>query len=403
MKLKILISLMVIVLVSVFMFSSITVAQTSPPLKVKVTNTTVAISTQYYNIVLNLSRGASVTSWIAYSPTGSVEIVRNGSQIPSMVLSINESFPGNLYTTRWKATILNKSKDYAEIMLTPTNYSNSIYIKEYIGVSSFYPFIEYSISIATNKTSSLIKNLYFGVGTNTPNTTWSFVNSYISNNSLIYSVYNKNVTSKEVVKKMCVIGFGSKGIKDIIGMSFPVPVNIGYKFIEIPAKNTSKITGKSYVVLAIQNIELHRGEDYNISFKLYGISFNPEIISLANAVDMVSQVYPSINKSITELLNYQSYIKSYVAKLTSLNSSVNNLTSKVSELQALISYWKLRYSTVSTLNSKYSAKLHKSGEVLIGLFILGIVIGVLGGAFLLRPKPIEARVVRSGKKKEKKK
>ncbi|MEB2792740.1 MAG: hypothetical protein G5Z42_00245 [Caldisphaeraceae archaeon] len=402
MKLKIL-SLMVIVLVSAFMFSSITIAQTSSPLKVKVSNTTVTISTQYYSLVLNLSRGASVASWIAYSPTGPVEIVRNGSQIPSMVLSINESFPGNLYTTQWKAIILNKSKDYAKIMLMPISYNNDIYIKEYIEVSSFYPFIEYSISIATNKTSSLIKNLYFGVGANTPNATWSFVDNYISNNSLIYSIYNKNVTSKGVIKKMCAIGFGSKGIKDIIGVSFPVPINIEYKFAEIPAKNTSKIAGKSYVVFAIQNIELHRGEDYNISFKLYGIPFNPEIISLVNAVGMVSQVYPSINKNITELLNYQSYIKSYIAKLTSLNSSVNNLTNKVSELQALISYWKLRYSMASTLNSKYLAKIHKNGEILIGLFILGIVIGVLGGAFLLRPKPIEARVVRSGRKKEKKK
>jgi hypothetical protein len=73
-----------------------------------VSNTSATIQNQYYQINFNLTKGASIVSWNTLVPQ---TVQLNSLEIPSMVLSINQSLPGNLYNQQWRATLINKGSN----------------------------------------------------------------------------------------------------------------------------------------------------------------------------------------------------------------------------------------------------------------------------------------------------
>ncbi|MDP8003353.1 MAG: hypothetical protein ACP5I6_02265 [Caldisphaera sp.] len=399
MKIRALILLAIIIIP---LMGSISYAQSIPSLSVTVTNTTVTITNNYYNITLNLLKGGSISSWLINTQNGKVQLVSNSNQVPSLILSINSTLPGELYNKRWEAYLIEKSSNFAEIMLTPMNLTNNISIKVYITASSYYPYLTYKLSLISNENETFIKDLYLGLGVNLPKTNWTFVSQYISNSILSYTINSNSSTIINNISKVTLIGSENSLNNEIVGLNLVTPTFSSLQFFKGFLNGTSQETGVSYLIVDIQNITLNKPNQYSLAFNLYGIPFNPELISLTNSLDIVSQIDPNIYQNITNLINYQSNINSYISKITSLNNTINNLTTRLGELQGLVSYWQVRYNETSYQLGQYSTRLHKNGEVSIGLFILGIVIGVLGGGFLLKPKPIETTVTKGGKKQGKK-
>ncbi|AFZ70257.1 hypothetical protein Calag_0491 [Caldisphaera lagunensis DSM 15908] len=367
-------------------------------LSYSISNTSVTINNQYYQIYFNLSNGATITSWKTLVPQVNQF---NSVEIPSMVVSLNESIPGNLYNKAWKASLINKNSNYVKVVMTPVNNINNVSVYEFITASNYYPYINYEIIVNTTANESYIKDLYIAIGGNYDNNSWSFVVSSLENGIPNYYVTNSSGSYSGNIMKIAMFSYSSKAYNSIIGLNFISPVQANLQFLKGFINGTLE-SNIAYTIIDIKNITLSRGNSYEISFNLYDAQFNPELISLTDSTDMASQVY-NINGNITNLVNYQTMIKSYLNNITSLNQSVNSLETKVGELQGLVSYWQVRYNETNQLAGSYSTRLHKSGEVSIGLFILGLVIGVLGGAYFLKPKPLETVPSRQQKKETKKK
>jgi hypothetical protein len=363
-----------------------------------VSNTSATIQNQYYQINFNLTKGASIVSWNTLVPQ---TVQLNSLEIPSMVLSINQSLPGNLYNQQWRATLINKGSNYVKMLFTPIN-SGNISVYEFVTASNYYPYISYSIIINTTSNNTYIKDLYIGIGGSSLGNSWSFIGSELVNGIPEYFIGNSSNSYTGNFIKVLMLSSSNNSYTSMIGLNFVSPTYASVQFLKGYINGTPAVNGVAYTIIDIKNISLIRGSSYIIDFNLYESQFNPELISLTDSLDMVSQVY-NINGNITNLINYRMIINSYLNEITSLNQSINSLTTKVGELQGLVSYWQVRYNETNQLAGSYSYRLHKSGEVSIGLFILGLVVGVLGGAYFLKPKPSETMPLKQQKKETKKK
>ncbi|WP_292320585.1 hypothetical protein [Caldisphaera sp.] len=363
-----------------------------------ISNTSVNIQNQYYQVTFNLTKGASIVSYNTLVPQ---TVQLNSLEVPSMVLSINQTLPGSLYNQQWKATLINKGANYVKILFTPTN-SGNISIYEFVTVSTYYPYISYNIIVNATSNNSYIKDLYLGIGGIYLGNNWSFIGSELVNGIPKYFIGNASNSYTGNFLKVLMLSSSNNSYKSMVGLNFVTPTYASVQFLKGYLNGTPASNGVAYTIIDIKNISLARGNSYEISFNLYDSQFNPELISLTDSLDMVSQVY-NISGNITNLINYNKVVNSYLSEITSLNQSVNSLTTKVGELQGLVSYWQVRYNETNQLAGSYSYRLHKSGEVSIGLFIIGLVIGVVGGAYFLKPKPSETIPVKQQKKETKKK
>ncbi len=370
-------------------------AQGTMPFSVQVNYTAgnITISNLFYYIQLSAKDGLRASSWyVNVSPTRLLPLIKpNSLEVPTPLIAISRpnstsiSLPGALSSSQWNVTVVSSSSDMETIKLTPANSSLTypFILNVYITVGRLEPYITYTISIANSGNSPAYLSEVFGIGSSLSGR-WASVVQYIDQaGALSVATLANNTYVSGQVRSAAAVYFNGTEPSAIIGVSYissPASVTLLQgKLFGLPVNQT-------FILLNLVTPTLAPGQTYNVTFVGYSVAFEPFEIASVGGLPLAEYLDPGVAQNISTAVNAKSVISSLNSTISSLNATIRGLNNEVNDLDAKLFYYVKQLNMTKSAESYYMELSHRGGVLAAGMFIAGIVIGVLGGAFFLSPR-----------------
>lgn len=353
----------------------------------------------FYYINVSLAKGLMATYW--YVNVSSPSLVRL-TPTPNTVLktplialaqpnSTIVPLPGDLSEVPWNASLVTSSGYSDTVLFWPLNSSVTYPFKVhvYVTASAYEPYLTYAVVIMNNGSTPAWTTVAYGIGAiSEAASNWTAAVAYLSNNGTVVKTLS-NATEAPVIAQS-VSAVASEGSEPLFSIGI-APVTDTY-YVELLEGKLFGINVSSVYVLAVfRTPVLQPGQNYTIIFKAYSVWFNPLELAAVNALPIAAYEYPSLLVSnLTGALSYiyeESLLKSNISNLT---AQISSLKGQVNNLSAKLYYYGVQVKNLQRSSSYYAGVAHRSGLLAAGLFVAGIVIGLLGGAYLLSPTGREA-------------
>lgn len=377
-------------------------AQTPMSLSVNVNNTAgnVTVSNLYYYLKLDLKDGARAEAWLVNVTTPALlPLVPTGSLVtPTPLLAISSpnstevTLPGNLEQANWVASVVSSSPTSETIMLTPAgNETYPFNLVEYVTVSSLLPCMKVLIVVTNKGTAPASGVLAYGIGSAGLTGSWRAAVELENGSNGSYSIIglsNATSASGQALTASAVYFNESGAPLAAIGLSYVSP-QASFEFLE--GKLFGLNESQAFIVGLFSIPELQPGESYKVSFEAFAIGFNPFELASTGSLEVAQQLYPNITSRVPATMNVDGVTSYLNSQISSLNSSLNSVEQEVNNLSAKLYYYERQLEVANNAEGYYRHLATRGGLLAGGMFIVGVVIGVLGGAYLLSPRGVERR------------
>jgi len=137
-----------------------------------------------------------------------------------------------------------------------------------------------------------------------------------------------------------------------------------------------------------------------IGVRVSTFKYDPYAVVASNLVRPISAVYDGVINDIKPIIYYTQYVKVINNTIQTLNDQIArlqeenaNLSKQLAELQGCESYWQAELQKLRLDLARVRDQLQTMGAVSIAAFIAGIILGVIGGAYVFEG-------LRSGRRKK---
>lgn len=371
----------------------------SPP---SATNGTLTVSNLFYYMELNLHNGLRASSWLVNITSPSLlPIVPTGNtEVPSPLISISPPnstkvlLPGNLSSTTWLAVVVQSTNNSETLKLTPaSDLAYPFSIEVYMTFSRLEPYVRVLISIANVGDRPAFAYLAYGVGAANLTGSWSAAAQLenTSNGSFrVLNLFNGSEVSGLISTALAAYSSNSSPVMALGISSTDYPSSVEFLEGKLFGINESQ----AYIITFIRTPVLKPGGSFNVSLNLFAVGFNPFELASVNSLEAAETLYPGVESMVPQSMNIDGVISSLNSQLSLLNGSVRNLVQKVNNLSAKLYYYEKQLSVAESAEGYYAHLAKRGGILAGGMFIVGVVIGVLGGAYLLSPGGVGRRQVK---------
>ena len=353
----------------------------------------------FYWINISLKDGARASYWyVNVSKPQLVNVVPPASleyPIPSISISRPNSttapLPGPLASVSWNATIVESTPYSTTIKLFPLNESAIVpfLVTVYVTVSPLAPYLRYTVSVTNVGPVPAWTTITYlaGAAPATPSSWKAAAELMKPNGSLeVVGLENGTAVSGYVISALeADVEEGYKGIA--IGVS-PLTEPASVELLQGALFGLS--SNQSYLALTYSTPLIQPGETYNVTFDVYSVWLSPVTLLSVDAAQAAEYVYPNLSSLLPQAIGYNDTISALSSEISALSTEVNSLRNETNNLSARLYYVEVQLKDSERTASYYMHIAHRSGLMAAGFFVAGIVVGLLGGAYLLSPTAREA-------------
>ncbi|MGC9111859.1 hypothetical protein [Acidilobus sp.] len=366
------------------------------------TNGTLTVSNLFYYIELNLHNGLRASSWLVNitSPSLLPIIPTGNTQVPSPLISISSPnstevpLPGNLTSTTWLATVVRSTNNSETLKLIPaSDVSYPFGIVVYMTFSRLEPYVRVLISVTNMGDRPAFAYLAYGAGAAGLTGTWAAAAQLenASNGSFeVLSLSNSSEVSGLVLTALAAYSSNSTPAAALGISSIDHPSSVEFLEGKLFGINESQ----AYIITFVRTPVLKPGDNFNVSLNLFAVGFNPFELASVGSLEAAEALYPGIESKVPQSMNVDGVVSSLNTELSLLNNSVKSLTQEVNNLSAKLYYYERQLYITKNAEGYYAHLARRGGILAGGMFVVGVIVGVLGGAYLLSPSGIERKQVK---------
>ncbi len=351
----------------------------------------------FYYINMSLAQGLRSSYWyVNVSTPQFINVVRPGTtELPSPLISLSApnstsvNLPGVLSSAQWQALLVHSSNYTATLLLRPQNLTltEPFSMAVYLTSSAYEPYLTYYMVITNNGSAPAYVTIAYGIGSADLNGGKWFVNAEIPDSNGTYSIVAlSNATKVQGARAVTAIEYLGNEPLLAIGVQ---PLNATYYVEELRGRLFGLSYNSTFIIATFETPLLQPGQSYVVEFRAYAAWPSPLNMASVDALSALLYDDPSVLSNLTGELMYSSVKSQLLANVNNLSATIKSLEEQVNNLSAKLYYYSVQVSTLSKSNSYYAKIAHRGGLVAGGLFVVGVVIGLLGGAYFLSPSARE--------------
>jgi len=397
-NLKALGALLVIAVMALLALTPVVSAQATLPFSSSLNTTkgVLTISNVFYSVGFDLSHGARAYFWwVNVSQLALLSVIPfNTTRIPTPLVSISAPnsttvpLPGALSSSAWQASEVS-SNYYATTFELTANASLTapFLLRVYMTFSRLTPLITYHIVITNLGTMPASATLAYGIGYYLPSASqWKAAGTAVLANGSIGLVTLSN--GSQLASPINVISVeetsGSPGL--VIGLT-NLPSGALVRALEGELFGAG--VNSTFLVATLTTPLISPQGNYSVTFQAFATGFNAYELASVGAALPAYYLYPNDTNGIQMSMGVSSVVSSLESTIADLNSTISSLEQELSNTSAKLYWYYSHLELASRAESYYLSAAHRGGILAAGLFVIGIVIGVLGGAFFLSPRGAE--------------
>ena len=396
----------------------------------------ITVSTDYFNLTLNLSKGATITSATLFYGGESANPLEAAKYLPSLFLFVfsntsanapgrstveftyeNEtytaSYPGLLATRPWEASVLYSDNETLVVLLKPGPEASTdiepVELYVYVRFYRHLPVIEYAISFV-NPSSEAVRLYSISLA----GSEWGPLVELVAgdkspqdwNLTILYTLRAGGVefeTTNETDYVVDVINASSiEGVALVKAMPEPRYL-VALEPYTKPAL-VQLLKGYAGVVneavrarLIYPSITLPPGGNYTINFRLALAWWDPGSLSLAGLAGLYYKIAgPEPLKSVFEhnlvvnnltrqISDLQKQLNDTKTQLEEARKKAKEASKKAGELEGLLSKCQADYNYTKTRLDAMKAEVKKTGMYAVTSLVIGVVLGLAGYRYALQP------------------
>ncbi len=347
-----------------------------PYLRITEANETITISTPYYTLNVSKTNG-TILAYAARGPVGEVLSIGPG---PSILYGASED---TITPVTWGSVeLLQLSQDEAVVVLRNSTVNPNLSLN--IVVRSYTP----TIDIIVRPVRGYI---VIAVGVNGSIANWTAGLSYYTGFNLTVASldYNTSVTTPGRFKAVALLGLVTENqstkVKYLASIArlpgYATPTIVGYYDLEKYnlSPNTIAVT---YIVN--ENTTVMIGASVTLT------RYNPYVLVSSGAYDVVKALHPAASREAGQVIDIDGFLRIINDTINRLEERINrlveenlNLTKKLDEYKGCEQTWKEEVKTWKMRYERLRDQLQGAGARTLGAFIVGIILGVVGGAYVL--------------------
>ncbi len=349
----------------------------------------------FYDIGLNLTLGARAYFWwVNASQSSLLSVVQyNTTKVPTPLISVSPpnatspQLPGTLSTSRWEASQLASSSYAATYELTANaTLISPFLVRAIVTFTPTSPIITYTIVVTNLGAAPASTVVAFGVGAYRGSHNWTGAASYVlPNGSLqVTRLANGTPVSSPLTAIAIENASGSPGV--VIGLSY---LPAGTEAVMLQGKLFGLSVNTTYVVAYVKTPPIGPGSNYSVSFQAFATGFNAYELAAVGASLPAYYLLPNYTGGVQRSMGVEQVVSSFKGVISDLNSTVQSLREEVNNLSAKLYWYSSQLKLTQRAESYCMSAVHRGGLLSAGLFIVGVVIGVIGGAYFLSPSARE--------------
>jgi len=398
-NLKALGALLVIAVVSLLALTPVVSAQATLPFSFSLNTTrgVLTISNIFYSVGFDLSHGARAYFWWVNisQPTLLPVIPYNTTRIPTPLVSISAPnsttvpLPGALSSTAWQASEVSSNYYTTTFELTANaSLTAPFLLRVYVTFSRLTPLITYHIVITNLGTMPASATLAYGIGYYLPSASqWKAAGTVVLANGSIGLVTLSN--GSQLASPINVISVeetnGSPGL--VIGLT---NLPSGALVMALEGELFGAGVNSTFLVATFTTPLISPQGNYSVTFQAFATGFNAYELASVGAVLPAYYLYPNDTNDIQMSMGVSSVVSSLKSTIADLNSTISSLEQELNNTSAKLYWYYSHLEQASRAESYYLSEVHRGGILAAGMFVVGVVIGLLGGAFFLSPRGAEA-------------
>ena len=348
----------------------------------------------FYWINISLKDGARASYWyVNVSKPQLVNVVPPASlEYPVPMISISRPnstaapLPSPLSSVSWNATIVESTPYSTTIKLFPLNETAiaPFLVTVYVTVSPLAPYLRYTISVTNvGPVPAWATITYVAGSAPAAPSSWKAAAELMRPNGSVEVVglENGSAVSGYIISALeADVEEGSSGIA--IGVS-PLTEPASVELMQGTLFGLS--SNQSYLALSYNTSLIRPGGTYNVTFDVYSLWLSPVTLMSVDAAQAAEYVYPGFSSLIPQVVAYNDTISALSSEVSALSAEVDSLRNETNNLSARLYYVEVQLKNSERTASYYMRIAHRSGVMAAGFFVAGIVVGLLGGAYLLSP------------------
>ena len=372
-------------------------AQESLPFQLSLNTTrgVLNVGNIFYDIGLNLTYGARAYYWwVNVSQPSLLAVVQyNTTKVPTPLISISPpnstspQLPGPLSTSKWEASQVVSSSYEAVYELTANaTLTSPFLVKAVVTFTPTSPVITYTIVVTNLGTAPASTVVAFGIGAYKGSNNWTGAASYLEPNGTLQVTQLANGTS--VTSPLAAIAVesvnGSPGV--VIGLDY---LPMGSSVVMMEGRLFGLSVNTTYVIAYVRTPLIGPGSNYSVTFQAFATGFNAYELAAAGVSVPAYYLFPNYTGGVQRSMGVEQVVSSLKGIISDLNSTVQALKDEVNNLSARLYWYSSQLKLTQRAESYYMSAAHRGGLLSAGLFIAGVVIGVIGGAYFLSPSAKE--------------
>ena len=347
-----------------------------PYLEITEANNTITISTPYYTINVSRTNG-TILDYTVRGPVGETISVGPG---PSLLYGASED---TIAPVSWGSVeLLQLSQDEAVIVLRNSTANPNLSLN--IVVRSYTPTIDFIVRPVPGY-------IVVAVGVNGSAANWTAGLSYYTGFNLTVASldYNTSVTAPGQFKAVALLGLVTENqttrVKYLASIAslpgYATPTIAGY--YDLAKYNLSPNTiAVTYIVE--ENTTVMIGAAVTLA------RYNPYVLVSSGAYDVVKALHPAASREAAQVIDIDGLLRIINDTINRLEERINrlveenlNLTKQLDEYKGCEQTWKEEVKTWKMRYERLQEQLQGAGARTLGAFIVGIILGVIGGAYVL--------------------
>ncbi len=354
-----------------------------------------SVGSLFYYVGLNLTYGARAYYWwVNASKPSLLSVVQyNTTRVPTPLIAVSQpnatsvELPGPLSTSRWEAAQVSSSGYSVAYELTANaSVTSPFLVRALATFTSLSPVITYTVVVNNLGAAPASAVIAFGVGAYEASHAWAGAASYVLPNGSLEVSQLANGT--EVRSPITVIAVenvsGSPGL--VIGLT-DLPAGSEAELLQGRVLGLS--INATYVIALARTPLIPPGANYSVTFQAFATGFNAYELASSGAYLPAYYLFPNYTNGVQRSMGVDSVVSSLDGVISGLNSTISSLRDEVNNLSAKVYWYTSQLTLAQRAESYYASAAHRGGLLAAGLFVAGIVIGVLGGAFFLSPSAKE--------------